>query len=171
MAVYDIEEPPVKDLVAISGPGAERFTVAAKKPLVKWLSSLVVAMIARPSRVAHVRLTAQGASLATTPLQLGSIPPGAWRVSIQVRVSRAGTVSSEIQATVTWTQGGVTQTESTANLTTNTPTTREGMTIVMRPDDGTPIQYATTYASAGATAMQYEIDITAEQVALDATNE
>lgn len=174
MAVEELESPPVRDPIVVfdsTDPRTEKMPkTSMHKNWVKYLSNLVTGVLERPARKATTYVSAQQASIAVTPLPLGSIPPGVWRICLTVRVTRAGTVSSAIQASVTWTQGGVTQTESTANLNANTTTTRASLTVIARVDDTTPISYSTTYASAGATAMQYELDVVAEALAMDSTS-
>ena len=163
---------PIDDAVAVPD---SRHPLAAKLPKLKmgrswlrWTSGLTVEVDSKPSRQAQRNLSAQGASIANTSLPIGSVVPGVWRVSYTVRVTRAGSVSSSIQVTIRWTQGGVTQTEAGAALAGNLTTTREGATRVIRPDNATPISYSTVYADGGgATSMQYSLDLVAELVAAD----
>lgn len=117
---------------------------------------------------AFTPLVDQAASIATTPIPIQDVVKGVYRISVTVRVTRPGTVSSAIQVTLTWQERGITQTESTSNLNGNLTTTREGKTFVIRADADTPISYSTTYATAGATAMQYSLDIAAELLGADA---
>lgn len=137
------------------------------KNWMRYLGSLVLSLDERPERKAHRRHVLQEASLGTTPIPLASIPQGVWRITVQARVTRAATASSSLQVTISWTQGGLTQSASTAAITGNTTTTRVGEAFIIRVDDTTSISYATTYSSTGATAMQYELDVAAELLAAD----
>lgn len=110
----------------------------------------------------HVRSTGLAVAIATTPLNIADDVEGLYRVSYQVRVSQPATTSSSFQVTITWTQDGVVQTETGTLQNGNLTTTREGRSLVIRADAATPISYAVAYASVGATAMQYEVDIHAE---------
>ena len=132
---------------------------------IRWFSNLRLDVDKRPARESgQVRLTTQTASIAITPIPIGSVVSGLWRVSLHVIVTRAAAVSSEITGTITWTQGGITQTQSTALLNGNTTTTRESITVLLEPDAGTAISYSTTYASVGAPSMQYSLRVVAELV-------
>lgn len=135
----------------------------------RWLSGLTVEVNAKPSRVASTKLTAQGAAIATTPLPIGSVTAGVWAISTTLRVTRAGSVSGEVRLTLTWTEGGVTQTEQGTLLNGNLTTTREGRVFIVRPDRATAISYSTTYADGGgALSMQYSLDLVAVQLVADA---
>jgi len=165
---------PIKDAIAV--PDDPRHPLASKLPklklgpsFIRWLSTLGAEVDARPKRQVHERIPTSSASIGTTPLGLGVVNEGMWRISVSVRVVIPGSVSSAIRVTILWTQGGDAQTEQTANLNGNLVTTREGKTFIIRADASTPISYATTYADGGgATAMAYELDIVAEELALDA---
>jgi hypothetical protein len=50
-------------------------------------------------------------------------------------------------------------------MTGNTTVTASSGTALIQSDQGAPIQYSTTYASAGAPPMQYGISFTVERVA------
>lgn len=141
--------------------------VKVGEALRKWLSGLSLEVDARPKRNAQINLTLQGAAIATTPLPIGDVTQGLWRISIAIRVTRPATLNSAVQGFLTWTERGVVQIESMTNLVGNLTTTREGKTFFIRADGATPISYSTTYGTAGATSMQYSVDATAELVAGD----
>jgi len=164
--------PPLTSAIAV--PESRFHALAGKLPKfvvggewVKWFGDQAAQLDEKTARKGQVTLSGQTASLATTPIPLESIPPGVWRVSYVVRVTTPGTISSSIQVTITWTEGGITQTETGAALIGNVTTTREGASRIIRVDHATPISYATTYASAGATPMTYRLDVLAETVGLD----
>jgi hypothetical protein len=69
--------------------------------------------------------------------------------------------------TFAWTDGGVSQTQSGAAMTGNLTTTHQSGTYVVRIDESTPISFETTYASNGAQAMNYALDVVAERLAPD----
>lgn len=135
----------------------------------RWLSGLTTQVNAKPTREASVRLTTQGAAIATTSIPIGSVTPGVWAIYTTLRVTRAGSVSSAVRLTISWDEGSVTQTEQGTNLNGNLTTTREGKLFIVRPDNATVISYATTYADGGgATSMQFSLDIVAVQLVADA---
>lgn len=165
---------PTRDPIAVPHPQDQRTPLVEKLPrlvvgdkFVRWFSGLAGEVNARPKRQIHRKLTAQAAAIATTPLAIGTVYEGIWRVSVTVRVTRAATTSSEVRVTISWTEGGVAQSEQTTLLNGNLTSTREGRTFIIRADGSTPISYATSYASVGATTMQYSLDVVAEELALD----
>ena len=135
----------------------------------RWLSGLTLEVNEKPARKASVALTAQGAAIATTALPIGSVTAGVWSIYTTLRVTRAGSVSSAVRLTITWTEGGITQTQQGTDLTGNLTTTREGVLFIVRPDASTAISYSTTYADGGgAVAMLYALDLVAVQAVADA---
>lgn len=165
IAVADLSEVPLGDPRQALAKRLPKLRLGEK--YIRWLSGLRQEVDTRPKRHVHERLTAQSADIATTPLDIPTVYAGMWRISVSVRVTRAASTSSEIQITISWTEGGVAQSEPTANLTGNLTSTREGRTLVIRADGSTPISYAAAYTSVGATAMQFSLDIVAEEAALD----
>ena len=112
-----------------------------------------------------VSLTAQDASIGTTPIPTASLASGLYRVSYAARVTVAGSVSSSLTVTITWTAGAVTQSIVGAAMTGNTTATFQTATYLIKIDQGTPVSYATTYADGGgAVAMQYELSVVLELV-------
>lgn len=88
-----------------------------------------------------------------------------YRLSYYVRVVQPATVSSSVQVTLTWTDGGVTQTATGALLTGNTTTTLEQKTeLLVHVDPDTPVEVSTTYASVGADPMVYDVEVAYEPV-------
>ena len=135
----------------------------------RWLSGLTAVVDATPSRKASVALTAQGAAIATTALPIGSVTPGVWAIYTSLRVTRAGTVSLVVRLTITWTEGGVTQTEQGTSLNGNLTTTREGRLFLVRPDNATAVSYSVSYTDGGgAVSGQYSLDLVAVQLVADA---
>lgn len=165
-----LPDPPLDEVFALPADikGMQKFPrlIAGIKWL-RWFGDLIVALNSTPKVVARIRLTAQAASIGVTPFALATVPPGLWRLSYNFRVSRAASVSSDLQFTVTWTQGGVVQSKSGAVENGNTTTTLQVGTLPIRPDAGTAISYSTTRNSAGATPMQYELSATLETISLD----
>ena len=79
-------------------------------------------------------------------------------------ITTAATTSSSLTVTVGWTEGAVPLTVSGAAMTGNTTTTVQNATQVLQVDGSTPVTYATTHASSGATAMVYELTVLLEQL-------
>jgi len=132
---------------------------------VNWFSSLTNAVSASPDVLKTVSLTGQSANVSTTAFGVGALRAGLYRVTTFARITRAATTSSSLTVTVSFTNGGVACSHAGAALTGNTTTTVQGNTFVLQIDQTTPVSYATTYSSTGATAMQYSVWLALEQVA------
>jgi hypothetical protein len=127
-----------------------------------WLRGLTSAInVAATLSVHPLVLTQQHASIANS-VAFPAAPAGTYRLSYVVRVATAATVSSSIEVRLRWLAGGVQQTYTQAPLTTNTTTSLQSGSVLATVDDGSNISYETTYASSGATAMQYDLTITVE---------
>lgn len=131
----------------------------------RFLVPLVAAVNASPQVRKHVALTAQAASVSATALvPATAMTDAVYRVPYAMRVTTAATSSSSLTLTLAWTSGGVSQSYSFAALTGNTAATQQFGTAIVKADGGTAVTYAVTYASSGATAMAYELDICLEQL-------
>ncbi len=104
------------------------------------------------------------AAIGATPLNVGTTT-ALYRISVIARITRAGTVSSSLQPTIRWTTGGVALSKTWTALTGNTTTTYLAETFPVRIDSTTSLTYETAYASVGATAMQYALEVSAERLA------
>lgn len=112
-----------------------------------------------------VQYSTQAAAIVTAALVASTSSP-LYRVSYDLRISQAASVSSAAQVTIGWTEGGVAQTRVGQNVNGNTTTSKDtGATVFqIRPDAGTVITYAVSYASVGAPAMQFSADFSAEAI-------
>lgn len=120
---------------------------------------------ASPSRIALTELEAQNTSLSATPLEIGSVASGLYRITYYARITTPAVTSSSLTVTFSWTDGGVSPSVSGAAMTGNLTTTVQSGTQTVQIDDGTPITFATTYASNGAGQMQYSLRIAVERLA------
>ena len=107
---------------------------------------------------------AQTASLSTTSFNTGTLDPGVYRVSYNARIAVAAGTSSSLTVTMTWTDGGVTQTQAGAAITGNSTTTQQNNTMLIHIDKATDIKYATTYSTSGAPAMKYNVYLLVEKI-------
>lgn len=131
---------------------------------VNWFQSLKDAIDAAAQKRGGVTLTAQGAAIATVAVPTPALTAGLYRVSYYARITRAGTLSSSLTVTVSWTDGGIACSQAFAALTGNTTATVQVGSVMVRADEATTIRYATAYASSGATSMQYALDVRVEAV-------
>ena len=114
--------------------------------------------------VVDERLSAQSASIGATPLSIGT-SAGLFRVSVIANITRPATVSSSLAVTIAWTQNGVAMSKAYPAITGNTTATYTAEVLPVRIDPNTSLTYATTYASVGATTMQYSLEVAVERVA------
>lgn len=113
--------------------------------------------------------TGQAASITATPLSLSavnvpSVQGGYYRINWYGRVTQAATVSSSLSVTIAWTESGVTLTSTSAAVTGNATTTVIQGALPILIDAPGPVTFATTYASSGATPMQYRISVWPELI-------
>src|SRR5438105_234442 len=127
----------------------------------RWLSLIVSRMQSAVLGVASVHRTGISGSIGATTIYTPTQAKG-FRVSWGARISTPATTSSSLTVTVNWTQGGVACSKSFTALTGNTTATADGNSVPIWPDSGQPIQYATTYASVGGTAMVHQLDLAVE---------
>lgn len=129
----------------------------------KWLLSVTDRVQANPQVVKHVALTLQSAAIGATPLDLGVVAPGAYRLTYYTRIMTPGSINSSVTVTLNWTDGGVVQTFTGAAMTGNLTTTTQTGTLLVVVDQATTISYSVAYAS-NAAGMQYSVTVIAEQI-------
>lgn len=106
-----------------------------------------------------ISLTAQNASIGTTAL-LTAPAASLYRISYYLNVSQAATTSSSILLTLTWEDGtSTTQSFATPAIVKNTVGYFVSGEITVETDGTHDLSYATTYASTGATALNYTLRI------------
>jgi hypothetical protein len=109
-----------------------------------------------------VSLTDQTASIGATPAYVAETT-GVYRVSVYARIVRAGTISSSLSVTIGATDKTIAIAELVkAAVTGNTTATVYQGAVIVRCDQSQAITYATTYATAGATTMAYDLVIVVE---------
>lgn len=130
---------------------------------VRWLGKLRDAANNAAQKVGTVGLTAQSAAIATTAIDTPTLKAALYRVSYYARITQAATTSSSLTVTIGWTDG-VACTQSGAALAGNTTATTQSGSFLVRTDSASSVTYAAAYASAGATAMQFALDVRIEAV-------
>jgi len=127
-----------------------------------WITNLVTKVDSQAYQAKAVSLTAQSASIGATAVSIASLTAGVYRMSYRARVTQAATTSSSLLVTISWVDGTITCSLASAAVTGNTTATVISGSEVIRVDQDGPINYATTYASTGATPMQYSLDVSVE---------
>lgn len=134
-------------------------------PWADWFTRLAGTVNVGASRLGSVSLSGQGASLAATDFSGGTLNAGLYRVSYYAQITQAASVSSSLTVTLTYTAAGVSQSEAFTAITGNTTSTHSAVpNSFFFYADGSPVKYATTYASVGAPAMAYFLYLTLESV-------
>lgn len=168
MASFNIVPIPIADPIARPADPNKRKDPAAgiiTDAWVKYFTSLGQTVSQSSVRIQALSLTGQSASIGATDLSGGALSDGLYRVTYYARITRAGTVSSSLTVTIGYTDGGAAPSFSGAAMTGNTTTTVQSGTVLIHSDSASPITYATTYATAGATSMLYRLDLLLEQIA------
>ena len=132
-----------------------------------WLQTFVARdqqLAQSATRLTNPLVTLQAASIAATPLSIGT-NAGLYRVNLVARITRAATVSSSLTVTIRWTMGGVALSKTYTALTGNTTATYLAEIFPVRLDAATALTYETVYASSGATTMEYSAEIAVERLA------
>jgi hypothetical protein len=115
-----------------------------------------------PQRVKRLTLSVI-AAVGTTPFLVGELAAGMYRVSWNARIKTPAGISSSLQITIGYLDGTVAQTFLGDLLNTNTTTTKESQSKVLRIDKGA-ITYALAYASNPAAAMVADLDFVIESL-------
>lgn len=127
-----------------------------------WLRELATRVNAASPRLQVISLAAQSASIPTTPVPLGELSAGLYRVGYTVRVTRPASVSSSLTVSVHWTSGGAGCSQSFVAVTGNTTSTTQSGNLVLRADRDTSLGYAVAYTSAGAVSAEFSLDVVVE---------
>lgn len=133
-------------------------------PWLNWFTSLQQDVEASSARLKTVSLVGQAAAIAATAFPTGALAAGLYRVSYIARVTSPGTVSSSLTVSVGFTNGGVACSLAGTAMTGNTTNTVQSNSWLVNIDNASPLTYATTYASVGASAMVYSLWLVLEQV-------
>ena len=114
--------------------------------------------------IAVASKTAQAASIGATTFDVQSLAAGVYRFTYYAAITRAATTSSSLEITISFTELGLTKSKTFAAITGNTTTTWQDGQATIHIADDTPVSWSTTYASVGATTMQYAIYVQLERV-------
>lgn len=127
------------------------------RPWNDYFTAMASQLNASPYQLYGDYQTSLAASVASTDLSAGlTINEGVYWVTYLMQVIRAATVSSSLQITFTWTDvSGITQTQTQTAITGNTTQTRQQGDFLIWCAANSPVTYAITYGSVGATTMQY----------------
>lgn len=124
-------------------------------------TNLNTSTLVAPTYATPIGLTAQAASIASSPV-VSSAQIGTYRVTYYAVVTRAASSSSSILVTIAWTDAAA-QTLASSSGTGNTVGTFIQGSLILKVPAVSDITYTTTYATSGATTMLYSLNIQVEQ--------
>lgn len=137
----------------------------AKTWLLWMMDTLLASVQASPQILKTVALPAgQHASIGATPIPLGSVAAGIYRVSYYARITSPDGVASSLTVALGWTESTIAQSISGAAMTGDSVTTVQTGSALIVVDASSAITYATTYTSNTPAKMQYRLTVTAEKV-------
>lgn len=113
-----------------------------------------------------VVLEGKSASVPITAFNTGTLAKGVYRVSYYMTCATPAGTSSGFSVTVSWTDHGVAQSRTSANMTGNTTTTTQSEIWPIHIDAGGPVSYTLTYASTPASAAIFNAYLVLETVAV-----
>jgi len=106
----------------------------------------------------------QSASISSTPLPVGNISAGWYRVSVFLRVTTADGVSSSVTPFVQYPNDAITCTDTGAALASDNVAQPKGYMFFVQTDAPGPISFGTTYVSNTPGAMKYKASVVIERV-------
>jgi len=160
----ELAAPPTQDsLIELDERRRDPYYMA--KSWIIWMQdSLTTRVQSAPQSLKTVELTDQNASIGATPVPLGSVTAGRYRVSYYARVTSPDGVASSLTVTIRWTEGAVSLSLSGAAMTGDTTTTVQSGMMLLQVDANVSIEYATTYASNTPGLMKYRLTVQVEAV-------
>lgn len=131
-----------------------------------WLRNLLVTQQSQPViTVPLVSMTGKTASIGTTAFGTGTLSAGFYRFSYYATVTTVAGVTSSLTVTANWTDHGVAQSRTSAEMAGNTTGTNQSEVWPIHLDASSPVSYSATYASNPAAVMVFSLYLTLETVA------
>lgn len=128
---------------------------------VRWFQTVIAAVNASGQQISAPSLTAQSSAITVTAFPIRPVAAGRYRVTLYARITTPASVSSSLDVTIGWTDGGVACSQDFGAITGNTTVTTASETFTFRADQGSQVTYATAYVSSG-TPMAYALDLVLE---------
>lgn len=161
------DAPLYEPLVSFSSDAAQKLHLDPKHDGIisalwyTWFWQELIARVNQSAQQVGTVVSQQGlsASQPTTPITTGPLAAGRYLVSVHQKVRQAAGVSSAIATAIGYTNNGVACAQSVPSDATNTPASVKSGVFMLVIDQDSPITWATTYASVGAPAMSYDIDV------------
>ena len=156
---------PIVSVTRDQQTGKEKLSKFMSDDFSSWLLELTTRFNNTPESIGNgVALEGQSASIAATPAYTTQ-SAGYYRVSVYARVTTADGVSSSLIVTIAWTDGGIAVSKASAAITGNTTASEiDPFVFLIRADQATAINYATTYVSNTPGTMVYRLTVVVETV-------
>lgn len=117
-----------------------------------------------PQILKETSLTAQTASIVTTPIPLPAVAAGYYRITVYQAVTVVDAVSSSVTVTIGWVDQSLAKSYPGPAMTGNLLTTALPFDITIHIDNSSPITYAVAYLSNTPAAMNYDLGILVEKL-------
>ena len=115
-------------------------------------------------RLASVPFASQSAAIGATDISGGTLAGGMYRWSYYIRPVVAAGATSTYTVSWDWVDKGVVETFTATAVTTNSVTSWQSDSRLIRADATSPIRYAVAYGSTGVPAMSYDAVFVLERV-------
>lgn len=129
---------------------------------VDYMSRLVQTVQQSSTRIASTSALDQQFDISPNDVSNGVLKEGLYRITYYARITQAAGVSSSLEVSVSWNDGGVAQLQTGAAIVGNTPDTVQSATYLIHIDSASPVRYSTSYVSVGVPNMEYRIDVVLE---------
>lgn len=106
----------------------------------------------------------QNAAYPLTPLTLGSLNAGIYRLNVYLRVTTPDGAASSVQPFVSFLDDGVTCTITGTALTSNAINLPSGQSFILNVDQPGPISFGTNYSSTTPNQMVYKAVVAVERI-------
>lgn len=162
--------PPLQDSVVELEPEkpSRRDPFFMAKPWIVWIQNALVPRLQQAAQLltalALGTTVPLSGSIGATPLPLGVLAGGRYRVSTYARIVTPDGVSSSLTVSIRWTEGGVALVVSGAAMVGDSITTVQSETYLLTIDAVSAISYSTVYASNTPNQMKYRLSILVEAV-------
>jgi hypothetical protein len=161
---------PLQDPIA--SPRRSGFKPSEKDPYegrvtdawVKYFTARDETLLSSSVQLVRIKLVSQQAAIPSTPLPIGAVAQGQYRLDYYLRETQAAGTSSSLQVSFGWTDGGTSMSYTGAALTGNTPGTFQSGHLYFDLDASSPVTYSTSYTSVGSPSLDYKLVMVIEQV-------
>lgn len=158
-----LNSPPLQSEFEDLAVGSGKPTGYFNRTWVNWFDDLWAWVKDARILLTQKHLLTQNASIASTPLQVGTVAKGWYAVTVYARATQAATTSGSVVVTIEHRDDGIAAHQDSPALT-NDVAKPLSYTFLVKMDASSPLTFATTYASVGATPLVYKLDLFVERL-------